>query len=65
MKGVSHSGVVAGYQVPKDHYTQWGQPVKEVAPKDTPNTQGPDPLGAWANFAPPAQTAAQQMSMHQ
>ena len=65
MKGVSHSRVVAGYQVLKDHYTQWGQQVEQVAPKDAPNTQGPDPLGASAIPAPTAKTAAQQTSMNQ
>ena len=65
MQGVSHSRVVAGYQVLKDQYVQWGQQVEQVAPKDAPNTQGPDPLDAWAIPAPPAKTAAQQTSMHQ
>ena len=45
--------MVAGYQVLKDHYTQWGQQVEQVAPKDAPNTKGQDPLGAWAISAPP------------
>ena len=65
MKGVSHSCGVARYKVLNDHFTQWKQQVEQVAPKDAPNTQGPDPLGAWAITAPPAKTAAQQRSMHQ
>ena len=45
--------MMAGYQVLKDHYVEWGQQVEQVAPKEAPNTQGPEPLGAWAIPAPP------------
>ena len=55
MKGVSHLRVVAGYQVLKDHYVQWGQQVEQVAPREAPNIQEPEPLGAWATPAPTRQ----------
>ena len=43
--------MVAEDQVLKDHYEQWGQQVEQVAPREAPNTQGPEPLGAWATPA--------------
>ena len=45
--------MVAGYQVLKDQYGQRGKQVEQVAPKEAPNTQGPEPLGAWAIPPPP------------
>ena len=45
--------MVAGYPVLKDQYVQWGQQVEQVAPKEAPNTQGLEPLGAWAIPTPP------------
>ena len=55
MQGVSPLRVVAGFQVLKDQYVQWGQQVEQVAPKEAPNTQGPEPLGTWAIPTPPRQ----------